>query len=309
MPCRTTRHASQGMQFDGVAQWMVSGAPRSEKAMLVLQVGGARPVQPNGSWMETTGIKVAKLEKATAIGNGEGPEVFAWQEALKKAKREATELPRQHPGGAVRRTIHRTSPQRIAQLDRGARQRDVGTPNQPCSVGEVEDRSTNDTAGSSPRPQPKGSVGSCATGTSPSCETSSRDALFSATGGVIPANANQNPQGIGRLDGRQACGVEGCHGVPGRSEGPRTHNDVGGCSRENAGDDKSHHGELMCARLMPLSGTCESKYCLRGVRFGEASNPGPPKPGLRRPGPPASQASGALHWPKSPSRSNLGFIS
>ena len=34
------------MQFDGGAQWMVSGAPRSEKAMLVLQVGGARPVQP-----------------------------------------------------------------------------------------------------------------------------------------------------------------------------------------------------------------------------------------------------------------------
>ena len=172
--------------------------------------------------------EACELEKAiVAMVDSEGLEVPALQVALKKAWREATELP---VGVQVERCKQYTSRGQNASPNWTRSEWAKEMVELEASQIRLErNRSIEDSAqflAQTPTPFKigipggnsglEGSIGSCVTGTSPSCETqSSHDTCCFLSGRCHhPADAHpKNPQGNGRLDGRQECGVEGCNGV------------------------------------------------------------------------------------------------
>ena len=211
------------------------------------------------------------------MGDSQGPAVECLRSELEKAKRRgddqstsrstsaASSLPDQRRGSS---TWTRNGPKRW---------RPFATLGSRASI-----RSGCTTSANDPAPRlanrngcSEGQVGGYGGRAGRSSARHSAEAPGSGSPGSIhPSNAHFGPSGTRRLDAGPSFGSAGCHdrGRGGRSASLGDHIEDGRRGRVFAANDRQFHGVMREDRS---ARSRDSRYGLRGVRVGEASNPGP----------------------------------
>ena len=233
---------------------------------------------------EAARIRVMKLEKALEVmGDSQGPAVECLRSELEKAKLASRRRPINVEVDECRKFIARSG-KRIDDLDEERTQEMVSLTQGRARLHRLEAEQVSDSVAPPPQTIPpsdwqtemdvlKAKLAAMEEERDEAVrDTARKRQAVGPRGRSIPAMAHFGPSGTRRLDAGPSFRSAGCHDRGGRSTSLGDHIEDGRRGRVFAANDRQFHGVMREDRS---ARSRDSRYGLRGVRVGEASNPGP----------------------------------